>query len=283
MSAQIIDGKEAAKQIRQQIKAEVDRLVRERGLRPGLSVILVGEDPASQAYVNNKEKDCERVGFHSEFHRLPENTRMEDLKALIRRLNENPAIHGILVQHPMPPHLDESEVFETISPKKDVDGFNLLNVGLLTTGGKCLAPGTPKAIIWLLKNAGVEIAGRHAVVVGRSNIVGKPMASLLLRENATVTVCHSKTRDLAAFTRQADILVAAIGKPEFITGSMVKPGAAVIDVGINRNAEGQMVGDVEFTSAAEVAGWITPVPGGVGPMTRAMMLQNTLEAAKLHG
>jgi methylenetetrahydrofolate dehydrogenase (NADP+)/methenyltetrahydrofolate cyclohydrolase len=283
MSAQIIDGKEAAKQIRQQIKAEVERLVAESGIRPGLSVVLVGEDPASQAYVNNKEKDCERVGFHSEFHRLPADTKMADLKALIRRLNENPAIHGILVQHPMPGHLDESEVFEAISPEKDVDGFNLLNVGRLATGGKCLAPGTPQAVIWLLKNAGVQIAGKHAVVVGRSNIVGKPMASLLLRENATVTVCHSKTADLPSFTRQADILVAAIGKTEFITGDMIKPGAAVIDVGINRNADGQMVGDVEFQSASEVAGWITPVPGGVGPMTRAMMLYNTLEAAKLHG
>ena len=282
MSAQIIDGKEAAKEIRRQIKAEVEKLVAEKGIRPGLSVILVGEDPASQAYVNNKEKDCERVGFYSEFYRLPKDTPMVELKALIARLNENPAIHGILVQHPMPPHLDESEVFQAISPQKDVDGFNLLNVGLLTTGGKCLAPGTPRAIVWLLKNAGVPIAGKHAVIVGRSNIVGKPMASLLLRENATVTVCHSKTENLAAFTRQADILVAAIGKPEFITGSMIKPGAAVIDVGIN-DKNGAMVGDVEFASAAETAGWITPVPGGVGPMTRAMMLQNTLEAAKQHG
>lgn len=282
MSATIIDGKEAAKQIRRQVKAETEQLVAEKGVRPGLAVILVGEDPASQAYVNNKEKDCERVGFYSEFYRLPADTRTPELLALIRKLNDNPKIHGILVQHPLPAHLDESMAFEAISPKKDVDGFNLINVGLLTTGGKCLAPGTPKAIIWLLKNAGVQISGKHAVVVGRSNIVGKPMVSLLLRENATVTVCHSKTANLAEITRQADILVAAIGKPEFVKGSMIKPGAAVIDVGINGIGD-SMVGDVEFSSAVEVAGHITPVPGGVGPMTRAMMLMNTLEAAKLNG
>jgi methylenetetrahydrofolate dehydrogenase (NADP+) / methenyltetrahydrofolate cyclohydrolase len=282
MSAIIIDGKNAAKEIRRQIKQDTEQLIAQQGIRPGLSVILVGEDPASQAYVNNKEKDCERVGFYSEFYRLPKDTPMVKLIALIQRLNENASIHGILVQHPMPAHINESEVFEAISPKKDVDCFNMINVGLLATGGKCLLPGTPQAIIWLLKNAGIEIAGKHAVVIGRSNIVGKPMAFLLLRENATVTICHSKTTNLKNFTQQADILVAAIGKSEFVTGDMIKPGAAVIDVGINQNASG-MVGDVEFSSVVEVAGYITPVPGGVGPMTRAMMLFNTLEAAKRDG
>ena len=282
MSAILLDGKNAAKEIRKQIKAETEKLVAERGLRPGLAVILVGGDPASQIYVNSKEKDCQLVGFHSEVYRLPEETEIEELVALIRRLNGDSNIHGILVQHPLPAHLDESLAFEAIDPKKDVDGFNLVNVGLLTTGGKSFVPCTPRAVIWFLKNAGIDIRGKHAVVVGRSNIVGKPAASLLLREHATVTVCHSRTADLASITRQADILVAAIGKPEFITGDMIKPGAAVIDVGINRRDDG-MVGDVEFSSAVEVAGWITPVPGGVGPMTRAMLLQNTLEAAIQHG
>jgi len=281
MSAQIIDGKNAAKEIRKKIKQEVEQLVAERGIRPGLAVILVGSDAASQVYVDNKEKDCSIVGFHSEVYRLPETTPQDELIGLIRRLNEDRSIHGILVQHPIPAHLDESKAFETISPDKDVDGFNLINVGKLMTGGKSFVPCTPRAIVWLLKNAGVEIAGKRAVVVGRSSIVGKPAAMLLLGENATVTVCHSRTEDLPSVTRQADILIAAIGKPEFIKGDMIKPGAAVIDVGIN-NRDGGMVGDVEFSTASEVAGWITPVPGGVGPMTRAMLLQNTLEAARQH-
>ncbi len=282
MSAILLDGKESAKEIRRKIKVEAARLLEERGIQPGLAVILVGGDPASQIYVNSKEKDCSLVGFHSEVYRLPEETTDEQLLALITRLNADKKIHGILVQHPLPAHLNENTAFEAIDPKKDVDGFNLINVGLLTTGGKSFVPCTPRAVIWFLKNAGINISGKHAVVVGRSNIVGKPAASLLLQENATVTVCHSRTADLAAITRQADILVAAIGKPEFITGDMVKPGAAVIDVGINRTDNG-MVGDVEFSSAVEVAGWLTPVPGGVGPMTRAMLLQNTLEAAIQNG
>lgn len=282
MSAVLLDGKNSAKEIRRQIKAEAAKLMAERGIQPGLAVILVGGDPASQIYVNSKEKDCSLVGFHSEVYRLPEETTDGELISLIRRLNGDKKIHGILVQHPLPAHLDESAAFESIDPRKDVDGFNLINVGLLATGGKSFVPCTPRAVIWLLKNAGIDIRGKHAVVVGRSNIVGKPAASLLLREHATVTICHSRTADLPAITRQADILVAAIGKPEFITGDMIKPGAAVIDVGINRQGDG-MVGDVEFSSAVEVAGWITPVPGGVGPMTRAMLLQNTLEAAIQNG
>ncbi len=282
MSAILLDGKESAKEIRRKIKAEAAKLMEERGIKPGLAVILVGGDPASQIYVNSKEKDCSLVGFHSEVYRLPEETSNEELLGLITKLNADQKIHGILVQHPLPAHLNENAAFEAIDPKKDVDGFHLINVGLLATGGKSFVPCTPRAVIWFLKNAGINISGKHAVVVGRSNIVGKPAASLLLRENATVTVCHSRTADLAAITRQADILVAAIGKPEYITGDMIKPGAAVIDVGINRTEHG-MVGDVEFSSAVEVAGWITPVPGGVGPMTRAMLLQNTLEAAIQNG
>jgi methylenetetrahydrofolate dehydrogenase (NADP+) / methenyltetrahydrofolate cyclohydrolase len=282
MSAILIDGKNAAKEIRRQIKAETSQLLADTGIRPGLAVVLVGDDSASHIYVNSKEKDCSLVGFHSEVHRLAEDTSMDELLGLIEKLNHDDKIHGILVQLPIPKHLDEAAVIKNIDPKKDVDGFNLINVGLLVTGGNSFVPCTPKAIIWLLKNAGVEIKGKHAVVVGRSNIVGKPAASLLLNEHATVTICHSRTIDLASITRQADILVAAIGKPEFITGDMIKPGAAVIDVGINRRDDG-MVGDVDFASASEVAGYITPVPGGVGPMTRAMLLQNTLEAAKRNG
>lgn len=282
MSATILDGKTAAKDIRRRIKAEVEVLRQERGLQPGLAVVLVGDDPASHAYVGSKEKDCGLVGFYSEVHRLPAETTMETLLTLIDRLNNDPRIHGLLVQLPLPKHLDEAAVIERIDPKKDVDGFHLINVGLLVTGGRTLAPCTPKGIVWLIKNAGIEIAGKHAVVIGRSNIVGKPMASLLLAENATVTICHSRTKNLAELTRQADILVAAIGRPEFVTGDMVKPGAVVIDVGINRVGE-KLIGDVQYDSAAEVAGYITPVPGGVGPMTRAMLLENTLEAARTHG
>lgn len=282
MSAVLIDGKIAAKEIKRQVKAEVTQMMADKGFCPGLAVVLVGDDPASQIYVNSKEKDCSQVGIYSAVHRLPADTSMDELLSLISQLNCDNRIHGILVQLPLPKHLDEAAVIKAIDPAKDVDGFSLVNVGLLVTGGKSFAPCTPKAIIWMLKNAGIDIKGKHAVVVGRSNIVGKPAASLLLNEHATVTICHSRTADLASITRQADILVAAIGKPEFITGDMIKPGAAVIDVGINRREDG-MVGDVHFASAVEVAGYITPVPGGVGPMTRAMLLQNTLEAAKLHG
>ena len=282
MSAQLIDGKAAAKEIRKRIAAQVATLKAERGITPGLAVVLVGDDPASHVYVNNKEKDCKQVGFYSEVHRLSADTTMEHLLGLIQRLNRDTRIHGILVQLPLPKHLDEAAVIRAIDPAKDADGFHLINVGLMATGGKGALPCTPRAVVWLLKNAGVDLTGKHAVVVGRSNIVGKPAALLLLAEHATVTVCHSRTADLAAMTRQADILVAAIGKPNFITADMVKPGAAVIDVGINDTPAG-MVGDVDFESVKDVAGWITPVPGGVGPMTRAMLLENTLEAAsRLH-
>ncbi len=282
MAATVLDGKAAAKEIRRRIKAEVAQLQAERGLQPGLAVVLVGDDPASQAYVNSKERDCGLVGFHSVVYRLPADTTMDTLLALIDRLNADSRIHGMLVQLPLPRHLDEAAVIERIDPKKDVDGFHLINVGLLVTGGKTLAPCTPKGVMWMLQNAGIEVAGKHAVVLGRSNIVGKPMANLLLAANATVTICHSRTQNLAEMTRQADILVAAIGKPGFVTGDMVKPGAVVIDVGINR-VNDALVGDVDYESAAAVASHITPVPGGVGPMTRAMLLENTLEAARTHG
>ena len=278
MSAQLIDGKAAARAIRKRVAAQAAQLKQEKGITPGLAVVLVGDDPASHIYVNSKEKDCQQVGFHSQVHRLSADTTIESLLALIHSLNADPRIHGILVQLPLPKHLDESAVILAIDPAKDVDGFHLINAGLLATGGSGFVPCTPRAVVWLLKNAGIDIRGKHAVVVGRSNIVGKPAALLLLAEHATVTVCHSRTADLASITRQADILVAAIGKPGFITADMIKPGAAVIDVGINRT-EGGMVGDVAFEQALEVAGWITPVPGGVGPMTRAMLLENTLEAA----
>jgi methylenetetrahydrofolate dehydrogenase (NADP+) / methenyltetrahydrofolate cyclohydrolase len=279
MSAALIDGKNAAKEIRRRIKGEVEQLKRERGITPGLAVVLVGEDPASRVYVGNKEKDCIQVGFYSQVHRLPADTTMEELLNLIHGLNGDERIHGILVQLPLPRHLDEAAVIRTIDPAKDVDGFHLINVALLATGGKGFVPCTPRAIVWLIKNAGIDIKGKHAVVVGRSNIVGKPAANLLLAEHATVTICHSRTVNLAEITRQADILVAAIGKPRFITSEMVKPGAVVIDVGINQVGD-SLVGDVDFDSAKEAAGFITPVPGGVGPMTRAMLLENTLEAAR---
>ena len=279
MSATLIDGKNAAKEIRRKIKGEVEKLKAERGITPGLAVVLVGNDPASHVYVGNKEKDCIQVGFYSQVHRLPPETLMEELIILIEKLNHDVRIHGILVQLPLPKHMDEAVVIRTIDPGKDVDGFNLINVALLVTGGKGFVPCTPRAIVWLIKNAGIDIKGKHAVVVGRSNIVGKPAAILLLNEHATVTICHSRTVNLKEITVQADILVAAIGKPGFITADMVKPGAVVLDVGINQVGDA-LVGDVDFAAVREVAGFITPVPGGVGPMTRAMLLENTLEAAK---
>jgi len=252
----------------------------EKGLTPGLAVVLVGTDPASQVYVGHKEKACKEVGFHSEVYRLPATTSQKELLELIEKLNSDSKIHGILVQLPLPKHLNEKEIINKISPTKDVDGFHPISAGALLIGEKGLQPCTPKGCIHLIKQTGIEISGKKAVVVGRSNIVGKPIALMLLQENATVTICHSRTKDLQAELLQADIVVAAVGKVNFITADMIKPGAVVIDVGINRLENGKLAGDVNFEKVKEKAAWITPVPGWVGPMTIAMLLKNTLEAAQ---
>ncbi|HIT00359.1 MAG TPA: bifunctional methylenetetrahydrofolate dehydrogenase/methenyltetrahydrofolate cyclohydrolase FolD [Candidatus Faecaligallichristensenella faecipullorum] len=282
MSAIRIDGKQISQQIRSEI-AERVAVLKQKGVTPGLAVILVGEDPASQVYVRNKERACIQAGMASRVIRLPEDTPQESLMALIDEINRDEKMHGLLVQLPLPAHLDEAQVLKAIDPKKDVDGFHAINAGALMNGEKAPVACTPQGCIELLKRSGVELCGANAVVVGRSNIVGKPMAMLLLRENCTVTICHSKTRNLKEFTQKADVLVAAIGRPKFITADMVKPGAAVIDVGINRLADGKLCGDVDYEQVEPIAGWITPVPGGVGPMTIAMLLKNTLEAAERHG
>jgi methylenetetrahydrofolate dehydrogenase (NADP+)/methenyltetrahydrofolate cyclohydrolase len=279
MTARIIDGKAIAQEVRAEWKARADAL-KARGIPPGLAVIIVGDDPASRVYVANKVKACAELGLYSEHIALPADTSESALLAKIAELNADPKIHGLLVQLPVPKHIDSSKVIEAISPDKDVDGFHPINVGALSTGNMRFAPCTPFGAMTLLEKAGVPIEGKHAVVIGRSNIVGKPMAMLLLQANATVTICTSKTIDLAKFTRDADILVVATGKPKMITGDMIKPGAAVIDVGINRMADGKLCGDVDFESAKEVAGWITPVPGGVGPMTITMLVANTVQAAE---
>lgn len=276
----IIDGKAIAQKIREEIKERVSQLDK----KPGLAVVLVGENPASKVYVNMKEVACEEVGFYSEKYKLDEKESEEELLKLIGKLNNNEKIHGILVQLPLPKHINEKKITESINPEKDVDGFHPINVGNLCIGDKCFAPCTPKGIIKLIESTGVDITGKHAVVVGRSNIVGKPTAMLLLNKNATVTVCHSMTKNLAEITRQADILVVAIGCPRFIKKEMIKEGAVVIDVGVNRVEDASkdkgyyLCGDVDFEDVKEKAGYITPVPGGVGPMTIAMLLSNTLEA-----
>lgn len=276
--AQLLDGKIMAAELEAELKLRVDAL-KEKGCTPGLTVILVGEDPASQTYVSNKEKACERLGIHSTTLRMPENTTQEELEAEIIKANADEMVHGILVQLPLPRHLDSDRALALILPQKDVDGFHDINAGRLSRGVDCVVACTPKGALHMLKKAGIEISGKEAVVVGRSNIVGKPMALLLLQENATVTVCHSRTADLAAHTRRADILVAAIGKPRFITADMVKEGAVVVDVGINR-VDGKLCGDVDFEPVAQKASWITPVPGGVGKMTIAMLMDNTVAAAE---
>lgn len=279
MSAKIIDGKMISAAIRQEIREEAGRL-RERGIRPGLAVILVGDDAASQVYVRNKAKACEELGFHSEVIRLPSATTQEELLAVVGRCNADPAIHGILVQLPLPGHLEEKPVIDAISVDKDVDGFHPVSVGNMMIGDDALLPCTPAGVIELLKRSGISPAGKHAVVIGRSNIVGKPAAILLLRENATVTICHSRTPDLPAVARQADILVVAVGVAKLVKKDWVKPGAVVIDVGMNRLENGKLAGDVDFDDVAGTAGWITPVPGGVGPMTITMLMGNTLKACK---
>lgn len=278
MSAKIIDGKAVAARISEELKKQVADLVA-AGKQPGLAVIIVGNNPASRVYVNNKKKKCAELGIYSEEHALAESVTEAELLALVDRLNDDPKIHGILVQLPLPGHLNEQLILDRISPAKDVDGFHPVNVGRMLTGLPGFLPCTPAGVMELIKETGVSVAGKECVVVGRSNIVGKPQAVLLLREHGTVTVCHSRTKDLGEVCRRADILVVAVGKAELITGEMVKPGAVVIDVGMNRNAAGKLVGDVQYDSAVQVAGWITPVPGGVGPMTIAMLMKNTVVAA----
>ncbi|MFN3275162.1 MAG: bifunctional methylenetetrahydrofolate dehydrogenase/methenyltetrahydrofolate cyclohydrolase FolD [Paracoccus sp. (in: a-proteobacteria)] len=276
MTAHIIDGKGFAATLRARIATEVQALAA-RGITPGLAVVLVGEDPASQVYVRSKGRMTREVGMTSLEHRLPETTCQADLLALIARLNDDPAVNGILVQLPLPRHLDEAAVINAVSPEKDVDGFHILNVGRLATGQKAMVPCTPLGCLMLLRDRIGSLAGKRAVVIGRSNIVGKPMAQLLLRDSATVTIAHSRTADLPALCREAEIVVAAVGRPRFVQGDWLRPGATVIDVGINRTEDG-LVGDVDFDAAVQVAGAITPVPGGVGPMTIACLLANTLTA-----
>jgi len=287
MRAEIIDGKAIAAEVRGRVAEQVADLVARHGLRPGLAVVLVGEDPASQVYVRSKGKQTAEAGMHSVEHRLDVTTPEAELLALIGALNADPAIHGILVQLPLPKHIDEGRVLDAIAPEKDVDGFHVSNVGRLATGQKAMVPCTPLGCLMLLRDR-MSLGGVDAVVIGRSNIVGKPMAQLLLRDSATVTIAHSRTRDLPEVCRRADVLVAAVGRPEMVPGAWIKPGAVVIDVGINRvpgeGGKTRLVGDVDFVSAVEVAGAITPVPGGVGPMTIACLLANTLTAAsRIHG
>lgn len=280
MAAQILDGKKIADQLTEIVKSDVAKFEAARSIKPGLTVIIVGENPASKVYVNRKHKACEELGIASEVVRLPETTSEEQLLQEIDRLNGDNRVHGILVQLPLPKHINSELVLERISPLKDVDGFHPVNVGNLTIGKEGLVPCTPYGVVKMLEISGISVEGKRAVVLGRSNIVGKPMTMLLMSRNATVTVCHSRTKDLAAVCREGDILVAAIGKPEFVTKDMVKPGAIVIDVGINRVGD-KLVGDVKFDEVQEVAGYITPVPGGVGPLTIGMLLHNTLKAAEL--
>jgi methylenetetrahydrofolate dehydrogenase (NADP+)/methenyltetrahydrofolate cyclohydrolase len=279
MTAQLIDGIALSKQLRQEVATRTQAL-RQRGLQPGLAVILVGDNPASQVYVRNKVKACEEAGFHSVLERYEASLSQADLLAHIQRLNQDDRIHGILVQLPLPAHIDAQHVIEAISPEKDVDGFHIASAGALMTGLPGFWPCTPYGCIKMLDSIGYDLKGKHAVVIGRSNIVGKPMALMLLQRNATVTVCHSGTQDLAHFTRQADVIVAAVGKRNVLTADMVKPGAVVLDVGMNRNDEGKLCGDVDFEGVRQVASHITPVPGGVGPMTITMLLVNTLESAE---
>ncbi len=277
--AKLIDGKAVAAEVRAKVALEVEELSR-KGVVPGLAVVIVGDDPASRTYVNNKKKACAQAGIYSEEYALPETTSQEELMTLIQKLNLKKDINGILVQSPLPNALDEEAVVEAINPEKDVDAFHPSNVGRIMIGNFHFLPCTPAGIIELIHSEHIDIAGKNCVVIGRSNIVGKPMAMLLLHHNGTVTICHSKTRNLAEICKNADILVAAVGKPKFVTTDMVKPGAVVIDVGMNRDIDGKLCGDVDFVNVEKVASWITPVPGGVGPMTIAMLLKNTVVAAR---
>lgn len=275
-----IDGKAVSAKVKEEVAAEVE-VLKKQGVCPGLAVVIVGDDPASRIYVNNKKKACQATGIYSEEYALPATTTQEELLALVETLNEKKDIHGILVQSPLPKGLDEGAVVEAIDPKKDVDAFHAYNVGKIMIGDYHFLPCTPAGIMELLKAYQIEVEGKRCVVIGRSNIVGKPMAMLLLHQNGTVTVCHSRTKDLPEVTGQADILVSAVGKAHFVTADMVKPGAVVIDVGMNRDENNKLCGDVDFDAVEPVASYITPVPGGVGPMTIAMLLKNTVTAAKL--
>ena len=277
----ILSGKELSDKLTQEQKARVKEM-KKQGIYPGLAVVLVGEDPASHIYVRNKGIACETIGIHSETVRLPAETSQEQLEDTIDQLNRDRKISGILVQLPLPKHLNEEAALAKILPEKDVDGFHLMNAGKLFTGQEGVVPCTPKGILYMLKEAGIDLVGKEAVVIGRSNIVGKPIAMLLLQEHCTVTLCHSRTKDLKEHCRRADVLVAAIGKPRFVTADMLKAGAAVMDVGINR-VDGKVVGDVDYDQVAQVAGYITPVPGGIGKMTISMLMENTLEAACRQG
>ncbi|RKL68774.1 bifunctional methylenetetrahydrofolate dehydrogenase/methenyltetrahydrofolate cyclohydrolase FolD [Salipaludibacillus neizhouensis] len=279
MSATIISGKELAAQKRLEMKKEVE-VLKEKGMTPGLAVILVGEDPASQSYVKAKARACEETGIHSELDIVPTSISEEELLKKIEDLNMASHIHGILVQLPLPDHISEKKVVETISPDKDVDGFHPINIGRMMTGQDAFSPCTPAGIIEMVKSKSIEIEGKHVVVVGRSNIVGKPVGQLFLNENATVTYCHSRTKNMQEITTSADILVVAVGRENFINGDYIKKGAVVIDVGVNRNSAGKLVGDVEFETAKEKASYLTPVPGGVGPMTITMLLHNTIISAR---
>lgn len=279
--AKLLMGKEVSDRIKNEMITEVEKL-KEKGINPGLAVILVGEDPASKVYVNNKKKACKYIGINSFEYRLSEETTEAELIELINKLNADDTVSGILCQLPVPKHINEEAIINAIDPKKDVDAFHPINVGKIMTGNYDFVPCTPAGVMELIKESGIDVCGKECVVVGRSNIVGKPMSMLLLHKNGTVTVCHSKTKELKEKTKSADILVAAVGIPNFITGDMIKPGAVVIDVGINRIAPKTLVGDVEFESAEKVAGAITPVPGGVGPMTIAMLMKNTIKAAQIN-
>ena len=278
--AKIINGKEISAQIRVELAEQTKAFEKENGFLPGLAVVIVGEDPASQVYVRNKRKACEEIGYYSEAYELPESTTQEELEALVDKLNNDPKIHGILVQLPLPKHLDETAVLLKIRPDKDVDAFHPYNVGKIMIGDYSFLPCTPAGVMALLERSDIEISGKNCVVIGRSNIVGKPMAMLLLHANGTVTICHSRTKNLAEVCREADILVVAIGRADFVGADMVKPGAVVIDVGMNRKADGKLTGDVNFAEVEPIASAITPVPGGVGPMTITMLMQNTLTAAR---
>ena len=278
--AKIIDGKAISAQIRAEIKEQAEQFFAKHGVKPGLAVIIVGDDAASQVYVRNKRRACEEVGFYSEAYELPADTTQEQLNALVDKLNADANIHGILCQLPLPRHLDENQVILRIRPEKDVDAFHPYNVGRIMIGDYSFLPCTPAGVMALLERSGIDVAGKECVVVGRSNIVGKPQAMLLLHKHGTVTVCHSRTKDLADVCRRADVLVAAIGKADFFTGDMIKEEAVVVDVGMNRRADGKLTGDVDFASVEPKASYITPVPGGVGPMTITMLMQNTLTAAK---
>ncbi|MEK6604307.1 MAG: bifunctional methylenetetrahydrofolate dehydrogenase/methenyltetrahydrofolate cyclohydrolase FolD [Nitrospirota bacterium] len=280
MAARLIDGKALSQLVRDQIARDAAALLAQSGVKPGLAAILVGDDPASQLYVKNKHKACEAVGIHVADHKLPASTSQADLLALIDKVNRDSQIHGILVQLPLPKHIDSSVILNAVLPEKDADGFHPYNIGRLVEGNPIFEACTPRGVIKMIESTGVGIAGKRAVVVGRSNIVGKPVALMLLHRHATVTICHSRTVDLPAVCREAEILVVAIGKARFVTADMVRDGAVVVDVGVNRTEDGKFVGDVDFEPVSKKAGWISPVPGGVGPMTIAMLLQNTLESAQ---